>query len=1434
MKNLRITFLVLTVSLLTILGLASCTLSGGEECSHTGGTATCTAKAVCTECGESYGELDAANHASTEFTYAVNANDATKHDKKNACCGALVETVAHSGGIATTTEKAKCEYCEVEYGEFLEEAHVHEGGTATCTAKAVCTECGESYGELDAANHASTEFTYAVNANDATKHDKKNACCGALVETVAHSGGIATTTEKAKCEYCEVEYGELLEEAHVHVGGIATCTAKAVCTECGESYGELDAQNHASTEFTYAVNANDATKHDKKNACCGALVETVAHSGGEATCQAKANCEFCATAYGSVSTHAVEAISTSVQSCTTDAKAVYKCRYCDYSYETVTAVKTGHTVAYWQVTSTTKQDGETCKYDVVYTGYCSVCFDDNATKTEEQYIHDYSAVIETSATCVTNGSKKYTCNNCSATYIADYSNSSAHKWVNDGDAVNGVQPQRCDNEGCTATKSVIAVTANTHTIDKTILGTNELKLDKIAVALDNKTLGLLGEGEVTLSASELSSDDKNAIINSLDEAKKEVLGNSSIYDFALSGAEGAIRNFEGGIVTITIPYEILPTDDPDLVIVWFIADDGSVESINATYSDGYVTFKTGHFSSYAVVSVAPEDACVVNGHNEIKGETVAPTCTLNGYTVYTCSRCGNIRFGDVVYTSGHDYSDPIYTAPTCTVAGSNVYTCTADGCGYVNTLVIPAQHKWNRDNDKSVNATCVSEGVIVYVCSVCDASKRETVPVSQHGHDFGMTDSESTIAGNKFEFVDESLGCAGGVRVYAECIYCDYTEDYGIYYDHEKNYDPTEERIDISEYLPINRPAYFVLNKSECRRCGEVSYDSLRLESDEGMFNGSVDIYFYDFSPYEYTVQTQQWMYNDPIYTIKLVTSVENGEDNVCLKKLKLDILFDYNEITGEASKTLTYNVAQAISHSSVQEPVLKVENGKCDMGIILNWRCTECREITGTENRQIDRGDHYMYDPGLLPWANLSEYSTSGHKTYIKEYRCPCGSSQYKVISEYVPRVGRCSFVKTNETTEGDWTVTTYTCSCGISYQELVKTVTDGCTTHKYNKMRWNYNDETGVFEDETELDCHSESTNHYLLWGSIDTEIESPCYYEWQRTYVCQDCGKNCPEYLSAGTQMSGKTYKHTTSTERIVDAMGNVTVVTTCSKCDYETRYFSSNGHAVNDYTRGMNYELGLIVETTVAYTVIAGYEHETYRLVSYIDPETGEVVRWEQTIKMYNAGSDNNYCTATVYTIDSDGNCNYEQNYICDRYRYDEIWQEATCLQGAYAGYYCAFCKQFRVEKSDEYVMGHEYSPEEWTWDEELQMEVVKSFRCYRCGVIHVCSYTEPHQSSMCESYSIEYSYDDSAFVIKYKTTLSDTSGVVKKLVAVSYGEEGNRIEAEVDVEITDDGKSMLSIDKAAVYEAVAELSYERILFVVITGNGTIESSVELYL
>jgi len=267
---------------------------------HTGGVATCTEKAVCSDCGKEYGEFNSENHSSTELVYVPNGNGTHKIAHK--CCNAVTQAEEScTGGEATCEEKAKCEKCGGEYGELGE----HTGGVATCNEKAVCSDCGKEYGEFDATNHASEEFTYTANNNGT--HNKVHKCCNAIVEeNLECTGGSATCIQKAKCKDCGGEYGTF----GAHTGGTATCTEKAECDVCHEKYGDLNAQNHANEEFTYIANNNGT--HNKVHKCCNVVaVENEKCSGGTATCQLKATCKDCGAHYGDldVTNHGDEAFS---------------------------------------------------------------------------------------------------------------------------------------------------------------------------------------------------------------------------------------------------------------------------------------------------------------------------------------------------------------------------------------------------------------------------------------------------------------------------------------------------------------------------------------------------------------------------------------------------------------------------------------------------------------------------------------------------------------------------------------------------------------------------------------------------------------------------------------------------------------------------------------------------------------------------------------------------------------------------------------------------------------------------------------------------------------------------------------------------------------------------------------------------------------------
>ena len=269
-----------------------------RDTSHTetenchGGTATCTAKAVCTACGGEYGEMAAHSFTAekAEAQYLKSAATCTKkavYYKSCAVCGLSSEGTAdeatffsgnaldHDWGAWTqnSDEETHTRICKRDTSH-TETENCH-GGTATCTAKAVCTVCGlSSEGTADEATFFSgnaldhnwgawtsnedgthtrtctvdgcSAGTQTENCIDANKDHKCDICDYIISEC-------ADDNKDHKCDYC----GKKLTE---HTGGKATCKDKAKCEVCGAEYGELDAKNHTNLKHFQATAATKTTE----------------------------------------------------------------------------------------------------------------------------------------------------------------------------------------------------------------------------------------------------------------------------------------------------------------------------------------------------------------------------------------------------------------------------------------------------------------------------------------------------------------------------------------------------------------------------------------------------------------------------------------------------------------------------------------------------------------------------------------------------------------------------------------------------------------------------------------------------------------------------------------------------------------------------------------------------------------------------------------------------------------------------------------------------------------------------------------------------------------------------------------------------------------------------------------------------------------------
>ncbi len=764
-----------------------CNETDGAALGHTGGSATCTALAECERCGEEYGNLAAhtwedATCTAAKYCSACNTTDgaALGHTGGSATCAALAECercgeeygnlAAHTWTAADCTSARYCSECSLTDGEPLG----HGGGKATCTALAECERCGEEYGELKA--HVIVEATcfeakYCRNCSytegEALGHD--------WTEWSSENG---VHTRTCKNDATHTETGEC-------TGGSATCLKPAVCDTCNSEYGT--AKGHTFGEWETVSEATCTAAGEKKQSCeCGEektdIIPALGHDYSdvvvEATCTAKGSitstcaecsdvkivytdpkghswnieaptCEEgqeCSVCHETVKAlgHNYELVDTEPATCTATAVEKYACSVCSATY----TVNVGDMLDHDTTGATPTLvivDGETCLYIQKY-----VCNDCGAeVEGKEVTQHEFTAVITTAATCKDTGIKTRTCKLCehSETEVIPVDDVTGHTWT-EGELVGNVRTDVCSI--CNSEKTVTVLTGETNIND---LKDTEVSVGDANITIDEDTVNGIGDKDVTISADTLTDEDKSDL--KLDDDQLAQVGNNEIYNFTINAGEENITSFDG-YITVTLPYTLEEGEDVDNIAVWYISEDGTLESIKATYNNGYVTFKTNHFSYYTVTRLTPKQRCELYGHN-YSSKTSAATCTQDGYTLNFCIRCGHSEKTDIVKAAGHNYT--VNTTPaTCTEDGINTYTCTE--CAHSYNAKIPAiNHAWN-ENERT-DATCSSTGHVKYICGNdgCGEEYTEILPEASHNLEGHHVEATCMVGGHTlYECMNDGCG----------------------------------------------------------------------------------------------------------------------------------------------------------------------------------------------------------------------------------------------------------------------------------------------------------------------------------------------------------------------------------------------------------------------------------------------------------------------------------------------------------------------------------------------------------------------------------------------------------------------------------------------------------------------------------------------------
>ena len=384
-----------------------------ETGSCSGGYATCDSLGMCNTCGGSY----YGGHAWGEWSSAGNGT----HTRSCTNYCREVDTANCTGGTATCSAKAVCEVCGGEYGEKDSNNHdleQHEAKAPTCTEKGwsayeTCSRCDHTtYAELPALNHDLKQYAakaptcteigwnayetcsrcdYTTYAELPAQHDLRHHA--AKAPTCTGIGWDAYDT-CSRCDYTTtyVELPALNHALEQHEAQAPTCTeigwdAYETCSRCDyTTRKELPALNHAleqheaqaptCTEIGWdayeTCSRCDYTTRKELPALNHALEQ---HAAKAPTCteigwDAYETCSRCDyTTYTELPAlnHDYQAV-TVEPTCETDGYTVFTCSRCKDSYTANPTDQLGHQFGAWSPNGTGSQSASCLRDGCAHTG----------------------------------------------------------------------------------------------------------------------------------------------------------------------------------------------------------------------------------------------------------------------------------------------------------------------------------------------------------------------------------------------------------------------------------------------------------------------------------------------------------------------------------------------------------------------------------------------------------------------------------------------------------------------------------------------------------------------------------------------------------------------------------------------------------------------------------------------------------------------------------------------------------------------------------------------------------------------------------------------------------------------------------------------------------------------------------------------------------
>ncbi len=188
------------------------------------------------------------------------------------------------------------------------------------------------------------------------------------------------------------------------------------------------------------------------------------------------------------------------------------------------------------------------------------------------------------------------------------------------------------------------------------------------------------------------------------------------------------------------------------VVEYLCLNECGEKMIKATDANGHTPGAEATCTEPQICEVCKTVLELPLGHHYSE-ETVRPTCTAMGYTIYTCE-CGNTHTGDYTDAVSHSF-EKTTVAPTCEEHGYTTYSCRNCDAKYVSDYTERTEHTYT----ETVTApTCTTLGFTTFTCECGDTYK------SDYTEPLGHTPSEWIVD------VPATIEAEGSKHI--ECIVC--------------------------------------------------------------------------------------------------------------------------------------------------------------------------------------------------------------------------------------------------------------------------------------------------------------------------------------------------------------------------------------------------------------------------------------------------------------------------------------------------------------------------------------------------------------------------------------------------------------------------------------------------------------------------------------